>query len=94
MKSLKENLMPLALGAGGTDTILRKISHWSGRGKPIKANLKPKPKMEVPGNKTLAGANPIFFTSAGGSFAASAARATARMGDLSPGMVGDGIHHL
>ena len=30
--------------------------------KPIKANLKPKPKMEVPGNKTLPGANPILFT--------------------------------
>ena len=29
--------------------------------KPIKANLKPKPKMEVPGNRTLAGANPIFL---------------------------------
>src|ERR1035437_6689396 len=42
--------------------------------KPIKANLKPKPKMEVPGNRQLAGANPIFFTSVDGRFAASAAR--------------------
>src|ERR1019366_4297633 len=55
--------------------------------KPIKANLKPKPKMEVPGNKKLAGANPIFFTSADGRFAASAARATARSGDLGSGLV-------
>ncbi len=27
----------------------------------IKANLKPKPKMEVPGNRQLKGANPIFL---------------------------------
>ena len=35
--------------------------------KPIKANLKPKPKMEVPGNKQLAGANPIFLLRTPGS---------------------------
>ena len=30
--------------------------------KPMKANLKPKPKLEMPGNRKLTGANPIFFT--------------------------------
>jgi hypothetical protein len=45
-----------------------------GKGAGPKANLKPKPKMEVPENRKLAGANPIFFTSLDGRFAASAAR--------------------
>ena len=46
--------------------------------------------MEVSGNTTLAGANPIFFTSADRRFAASAERATARMGDLGSGLAGMG----
>ena len=61
--------------------------------KPIKANLKPKPKMEVPGNKQLAGANPIFFTSDDGRFAASSARHR-EIGTPGFGVGGDGIHYL
>src|ERR1019366_7117725 len=55
--------------------------------KPIKANLKPKPKMEVPGNRQLAAANPINFTFVDGRFAASVAR---DRGTCGSGLVGVG----
>ena len=37
-------------------------SNQIGTRKLFKANLKPKPILEMPGNRKLAGANPIFFT--------------------------------
>jgi hypothetical protein len=52
----------IACGSEGQQIIPRepRIPNWD-TPKPIKANLKPKPILEMPGNRQLAAANPIFL---------------------------------